>query len=72
LSKQLSGGFKRRLTLAMTLLCDSDLLVLDEPTTSLDIVSREEVFKSLMEIQELGKTLFFTTHNLEEAERFAD
>ena len=56
----------------MTLLCDSDLLVLDEPTTSLDIVSREEVFKSLMEIQELGKTLFFTTHNLEEAERFAD
>lgn len=72
-ANKLSGGYKRRLSLALTLLCNSDVLMLDEPTTALDIESRRTIMESIRAAQkQLGKTVLFTTHHLEDAETFAD
>jgi len=68
----LSGGMKRRLTLARALINDPDLVVLDEPTTGLDPQARHLVWQGLRRLTARGKTLLLTTHFMEEAERLCD
>ncbi|HKJ95839.1 MAG TPA: ATP-binding cassette domain-containing protein [Gammaproteobacteria bacterium] len=68
----LSGGMKRRLTLARTLVNDPELLVLDEPTTGLDPQARQHIWQRLHGLQREGRTLVLTTHYMEEAERLCD
>lgn len=70
--KNLSGGMKRSLLLARSLVNDPELLVLDEPTTGLDPHSRQMVWQRLKKMQEKGKTLLLTTHYMEEAQRLCD
>ena len=65
----LSGGMKRRLTLARALINDPQLLVLDEPTTGLDPQARHLIWERLRRLTQEGKTLVLTTHNMDEAER---
>jgi len=67
--KTLSGGMKRRLTLARALINDPDLLVLDEPTTGLDPQARHLIWDRLRGLLDEGKTILLTTHFMEEAER---
>jgi lipooligosaccharide transport system ATP-binding protein len=67
--KTLSGGMKRRLTLARALINDPDLLVLDEPTTGLDPQARHLIWDRLQGLLAQGKTILLTTHFMEEAER---
>ncbi len=68
----LSGGMKRRLTLARALINDPDLIILDEPTTGLDPQARHLVWQGLRRLTARGKTLLLTTHFMEEAERLCD
>jgi len=67
-----SGGMKRRLNLAVTLLHDPDILLLDEPTVGVDPQSRNKLFESVLELKEQGKTIVYTTHYMEEAEKLCD
>lgn len=67
-----SGGMKRRLNLAAGLLHDPDILLLDEPTVGVDPQSRNAIFDNLEDLKRRGKTLVYTTHYMEEAERLAD
>jgi ABC-2 type transport system ATP-binding protein len=67
-----SGGMKRRLNLAAALLHDPDLLLLDEPTVGVDPQSRNAIFDNLETLRKRGKTLLYTTHYMEEAERLCD
>jgi len=67
--KQLSGGMKRRLTLARALINDPDLIFLDEPTTGLDPQARHVIWERLRQLLAQGKTIFLTTHFMDEAER---
>ncbi len=68
----LSGGMKRRLTLARALINDPALLVLDEPTTGLDPQARQHIWERLRRLLNQGRTLILTTHYMEEAERLCD
>lgn len=68
----LSGGMRRRLTLARALVNDPALLVLDEPTTGLDPQARQYIWQRLHQLQRQGRTLLLTTHYMEEAERLCD
>ncbi|MGQ9685531.1 MAG: ATP-binding cassette domain-containing protein [Thiobacillaceae bacterium] len=68
----LSGGMKRRLTLARSLINDPELIVLDEPTTGLDPQARHLVWQGLRRLMHQGKTLLLTTHFMDEAERLCD
>jgi lipooligosaccharide transport system ATP-binding protein len=68
----LSGGMKRRLTLARALINDPELIVLDEPTTGLDPQARHVIWQGLRSLTTQGKTLLLTTHFMDEAERLAD
>jgi lipooligosaccharide transport system ATP-binding protein len=68
----LSGGMRRRLTLARALVNDPNLLVLDEPTTGLDPQARQLIWQRLRTLLGQGKTLILTTHYMEEAERLCD
>jgi ABC-2 type transport system ATP-binding protein len=70
--KTFSGGMKRRLNLACALVHDPDLLLLDEPTTGVDPQSRNAIFDNLEALRDRGKTLVYTTHYMEEAERLCD
>ena len=67
-----SGGMKRRLNLAAALLHDPEILLLDEPTVGVDPQSRNAIFDNLETLKERGKTLLYTTHYMEEAERLCD
>ena len=68
----LSGGMKRRLTLARALINDPDLIFLDEPTTGLDPQARHLMWQGLRRLLNQGKTIILTTHFMEEAERLCD
>src|SRR6202050_810792 len=70
--KTFSGGMKRRLNIAGALLHDPDLILLDEPTLGVDPQSRHAIFENLEELKRRGKTLLYTTHYMEEAERLCD
>ncbi|UQA94528.1 ABC transporter ATP-binding protein [Streptomyces halobius] len=70
--KQLSGGERRRLDLALALLGRPEVLFLDEPTTGLDTEARHETWKLVRELRDSGTTIVLTTHYLEEAEELAD
>ena len=63
---------KRRLNIAGALLHDPDLILLDEPTVGVDPQSRNAIFDNLEELKRRGKTLLYTTHYMEEAERLCD
>ena len=69
--RTLSGGMKRRLTLARALVNDPDLLILDEPTTGLDPQARHLIWDGLRQLLKQGKTILLTTHFMDEAERLA-
>jgi lipooligosaccharide transport system ATP-binding protein len=68
----LSGGMKRRLTLARALINDPDVIFLDEPTTGLDPQARHVMWQGLRRLLGEGKTILLTTHFMEEAERLCD
>jgi ABC-2 type transport system ATP-binding protein len=67
-----SGGMKRRLNLCAALLHDPQILLLDEPTVGVDPQSRNAIFDNLETLKQRGKTLLYTTHYMEEAERLCD
>ncbi|PCI22717.1 MAG: ABC transporter [Piscirickettsiaceae bacterium] len=69
---ELSGGMRRRLTLARALINKPKLLILDEPTTGLDPQARQAIWQKLRELKKQGLTLILTTHYMEEAERLCD
>jgi len=69
--RTLSGGMKRRLTLARALINDPDLLILDEPSTGLDPQARHLIWDGLRQLLSQGKTILLTTHFMDEAERLA-
>jgi len=67
--RTLSGGMKRRLTLARALVNDPQVLFMDEPTTGLDPQARHLIWERLRQLTQQGRTLILTTHFMEEAER---
>lgn len=70
-AKSLSGGYARRLSIAMALICEPSVLFLDEPTLGLDVLARRELWKLIGRLK--GEvTVILTTHYLEEAEALSD
>jgi lipooligosaccharide transport system ATP-binding protein len=70
--ENLSGGMKRRLTIARSLINEPDLLLLDEPTTGLDPQARHTLWEKLFRLKQQGVTLVLTTHYMDEAEQLCD
>jgi ABC-2 type transport system ATP-binding protein len=71
-TERLSGGQKRRLQLALTLCNEPELVILDEPTTGLDPLSRRQTWAMIEGLHRQGRTVLLTTHYIEEAERLAE
>jgi ABC-2 type transport system ATP-binding protein len=71
-ARSLSGGQQRRLDVGMALIGDPELLFLDEPTTGFDPSARRHAWETIGGLRELGKTVFLTTHYMDEAQRLAD
>ena len=71
-TSKLSGGQQRRLDVALALVGDPDLLFLDEPTTGFDPSARRQAWDVIGNLRELGKTVFLTTHYMDEAQALAD
>ena len=69
---RMSGGQRRRLDVALALIGDPELIFLDEPTTGFDPAARQSAWDVIAGLRDLGKTIFLTTHYMEEAERLAD
>jgi ABC-2 type transport system ATP-binding protein len=72
LASELSGGQRRRLDVALALIGDPELIFLDEPTTGFDPSARRAAWEVIVGLRKLGKTVFLTTHYMEEAEYLAD
>jgi ABC-2 type transport system ATP-binding protein len=72
LYENLSGGLKQRVGVAVAMVNDPEILFLDEPTTGLDPGARHEVWDVISDLKKKGKTIFLTTHYMEEAEELAD
>ena len=72
LASKLSGGMKRRLNLIIGLVNDPDLVFLDEPTAGLDPQTRRLIWEFLLELKKRGKTIFLTTHYMDEADYLSD
>jgi len=72
LAERLSGGQRRRLDVALALIGDPELIFLDEPTTGFDPSARRTAWQLVAGLRELGKTIFLTTHSMDEAENLAD
>ena len=70
--KQLSGGFQRRLAIALSLMNRPELLILDEPTTGLDPAVRLALWSRIRELRATGTTVLITTHYMDEAQRLCD
>ena len=70
--RNLSGGYQRRLSIAMSLMNRPELLILDEPTTGLDPAVRQALWARIRELQANGTTILLTTHYMDEAERLCD
>lgn len=71
-TERLSGGQKRRLQIALTLCNDPELVILDEPTTGLDPLSRRQTWAMIEDLHSQGRTVLLTTHYIEEAEQLAE
>jgi len=71
-SKNLSGGMKRKLMIAKALIHDPEFLFLDEPTVGIDVHARKEIWRFLKKFHSEGKTIVLTTHYIEEAEQLCD
>ncbi len=67
-----SGGMKRRLNLAAAVVHDPGLILLDEPTVGVDPQSRNSIFENILDLKQRGRTIVYTTHYMEEAERLCD
>src|ERR687885_981353 len=72
LAAQLSGGQRRRLDVALALIGDPDIVFLDEPTTGFDPSARRSAWEVIAGLRQLGKTIFLTTHYMDEPEYLAD
>ena len=70
--KQLSGGQQRRMDVALALIGDPEVVFLDEPTTGFDPSARQAAWEMVAGLRDLGKTIFLTTHYMDEAEALAD
>ena len=70
--KTYSGGMKRRLNLACSLIHEPQLILLDEPTVGVDPQSRNLIFDNIEQLKKSGRTIIYTTHYMEEAERLCD
>jgi ABC-2 type transport system ATP-binding protein len=71
-TEKLSGGQTQRVRFAVALVCDPELLVLDEPTVAMDVEARRSFWATMREFASRGKTVLFATHYLEEADDYAD
>lgn len=71
LSKELSGGMKRKLSLAMAIVGKPKLIILDEPTSGLDVESRKQIWELINKIK-FGRSIIMSSQHLEEADELAD
>ncbi len=72
LVRNYSGGMKRRLNLAAAILHEPELILFDEPTVGVDPQSRNSIFENILDLKKRGRTIVYTTHYMEEAERLCD
>lgn len=70
--KTYSGGMKRRINIAVALLHDPELILMDEPTVGIDPQSRNNIYEFIEDLKKKNKTILYTTHYMEEAQRFSD